>query len=861
MPARIHPKNRLWPALAGLLLCLLLASPANAVDYTWNGLAFPLIGIWGTASNWLPNGVPGTLAVDTIRFNANTNLNPGVNRTLDGIYASGANIDFRGGRNVQVSTIWALVSTNISHSEGGRLITNNGELRYEGAGAIAVNISSWLPSGNTTLFSSGTLTYSGAISGGTSLTTAGAGTTVLTGLNTYTGSTTVSAGTLTAIGAGNILPSATTLSLAGGTACNLADQTLARLSGSGTLNLSGDVNINEGGSQTFSGNITQGAASTLTMQGSGSLTLSGNVNPALAVSNGSLVLNGTSFNTINVTGGSMLLGTGGTTNLLTVTSGSLMPGNSIGTLGCNSLLMQPAGTLAIEVNGAAADQLAVTFAVTLNSPTLKVTGTPTIGASFKIIDKTNPNPITGTFSGLAEGATFDSDGYRYQITYAGGGGSNNDAVLTCLGLTPNPSPTPTPTPEPAPDTPPAPSVPQGSGPSPAGSLDGTAFSWPLVKGATHYRIYRAECPLCPRKEIGRVTDTSFVDNTAIAGQPYTYWLRAENGDGPGVYSNWMAAWRYEQNPGRAGDFNGDGVTDLLWWNRDTGQVYIWFLKDGQVIGVSAPMEGLDVSQWLLIGTGDFNGDGVADLLWWKPETGEILFWYMQPSMATAEAPFQAMLNPISQTMPAHAAIAYPGDLNGDGFTDILWRDYSNGDLTIWLMGADGKPILSGPPTPAFDDITKGERPGLSGGLQWQVAGLSDANGDGKADVIWQDERNNRLVTWLMDGAAIIGAVEENKGLDPVWRLPGVGDLNGDRQADIVWRNDASGEVKAWLMQAGVFSEERTMLEGSEDATQWQVKAVGDFRAPGCDDVYLKHSESSAVKLLTLDGREFTPVVQ
>jgi hypothetical protein len=87
-------------------------------------------------------------------------------------------------------------------------------------------------------------------------------------------------------------------------------------------------------------------------------------------------------------------------------------------------------------------------------------------------------------------------------------------------------------------------------------------------------------------------------------------------------------------------------------------------------------------------------------------------------------------------------------------------------------------------------------------------------------------------------------VEENKGLDPVWRL-GVGDLNGDRQGDIVWRNDASGAVQAWLMQAGVFSEERAIVEGSDEATQWQVKAVGDFCAPGCDDVYCKHSESSA----------------
>jgi hypothetical protein len=324
----------------------------------------------------------------------------------------------------------------------------------------------------------------------------------------------------------------------------------------------------------------------------------------------------------------------------------------------------------------------------------------------------------------------------------------------------------------------------------------------------------------------------------------------------------MSAWRYEQNPGRAGDFNGDGVMDLLWWDRDTGQVYIWFMNGGQVMNVSSPMYGLDVSQWLLIGTSDFNGDGASDLLWWKPETGEILFWYMQPNIATAEsALFQATSDPISQTMPGQSALSYPGDLNGDGYGDILWRDYAKGDLTIWLMGADGLPMLTGPPVPADEAITQGGRPDITGTLQWQVAGLADADGDGKADVIWQDERNNRLVTWFMDGSTITQAIDETKGLDTVWRLVGLGDLNMDGHSDIVWRNESSGALKAWLMQAGVFMEERAMVEGSDEATQWQVKAVGDFCSPGCDDVYCKHSESSAVKIVTLDGEEFTPSVE
>ena len=841
------------PLLAGMVLSLLLAGPAWAIDYTWNGLPFPLIGIWGTASNWAPNGVPG--AGDTIRFNATTNLHPGVNRTLDGIYANGANIDFRGGRSVQVSTVWAEVSTTITLSQGGNLITNNGALRYENAGAVTVNIGSWQPSGTTTLFSVGTLTYGSIISGATDIAVAGGGTTVLTALNTYTGSTTVGAGTLTATGAGNVLPGATDLSIAGGQTCNLDDQTLASLQGSGTLNLSGDVDVDEGGTQTFSGNITQAVASTLTMQGSGSLTLTGTVNSALAVSNGTLLLNGTSNNTISVTGAGVLLGTGTCNGLLFVNSGDFGPGNSIGVFNAaGGFTMGGSGALNIEVSGGAADQVNVTGAVNLGGGTLNVTGAPTIGAAFTIVANDGADAVTNTFSGLAEGAAFTSGGYWYRITYTGGSG--NDVVLTAVAAPQTPPETPPWTPDPEPLRPP--NFPEGSGPGPAGSLGGPVLTWNHIDGHQQYHVYRADCPTCPRAEIGRVEENSFTDTGALPGRPYYYWIRTENQDGLGDYSNWMAAWRYEQNPGRVGDFNGDGLTDLLWWDPDTNRITIWFMDGGSVKEVSEPLEGLDISQWLLIGAGDLNGDGVSDILWWNPETGEVLFWY--PPSNPGETPrstFQVISTPCAETMSGNMVLSYLGDIDGDGRDDILWRDYAGGEVTLWLMGEDGQPQFVGPPIPVDEGLATGDGPAISGALNWQVGGLADADGGG-TDVIWKNALDNSLATWAMDGPVIAGVVPENRGLGLDWRLAGLGDLDGDTLADLVWQNETSGAVQAWLMQNGLFGQERGIVEGSAEAAKWRVKAVGSFRRAGYDDVYLKHSESNAVRVLTLDGQEFTP---
>jgi FG-GAP repeat len=39
-----------------------------------------------------------------------------------------------------------------------------------------------------------------------------------------------------------------------------------------------------------------------------------------------------------------------------------------------------------------------------------------------------------------------------------------------------------------------------------------------------------------------------------------------------------------------------------------------------------------------------------------------------------------------------------------------------------------------------------------------------------------------------------------------WRIAGVGDFNGDGYADIVWQNASTGQIVVWLLQNGVLSD-------------------------------------------------------
>ncbi len=99
-------------------------------------------------------------------------------------------------------------------------------------------------------------TVSNDISGTGAVTQAGAGITTLSGTNTYTGTTTISAGTLR-IGSATALSSASTVVLAGGTLdLNGFSGTLSNLSGSANIDLgSGILTINQTLAGTYSGQI------------------------------------------------------------------------------------------------------------------------------------------------------------------------------------------------------------------------------------------------------------------------------------------------------------------------------------------------------------------------------------------------------------------------------------------------------------------------------------------------------------------------------------------------------------------------------------------------------------------------------
>ena len=83
------------------------------------------------------------------------------------------------------------------------------------------------------------------------------------------------------------------------------------------------------------------------------------------------------------------------------------------------------------------------------------------------------------------------------------------------------------------------------------------------------------------------------------------------------------------------------------------------------------------------------------------------------------------------------------------------------------------------------------------GPTWHVAAAADFNGDGKADILWQND-SGRPAIWTMDGTNHHRLERLCPIAGPAWHVAEAADFNGDGKSDILWQHD-SGLPAIWTM--------------------------------------------------------------
>jgi autotransporter-associated beta strand protein len=271
--------------------------------------------------------------------------------------------------------------------------------------------------------------FGGVIQGGMNMTKVGSGTFTLAGVNSYTGATSVLAGTL-AQGIDNAVPPSPCFVAAGATVdLGGFNATVGSLAGGGTVSIPPDpvrtLTTGLDNSSTAFGGVIQGGLN-LTKVGAGTFNLTG-VNTytgATSIFAGAVLVNGAlaPASAVTVSGSTAVLGGTGTVGAVFVSNGgTISPGNSPGTLHTGPVRWGAGSVYRAELNGpnpgSGYDQLQVSGTADLSAgPALSLSlgFVPQPKQVFTILQA---DQVIGTFAGLDNGSAVVLGGLTFHIHY------------------------------------------------------------------------------------------------------------------------------------------------------------------------------------------------------------------------------------------------------------------------------------------------------------------------------------------------------------------------------------------------------------------------------------------------------------
>jgi VCBS repeat-containing protein len=290
-------------------------------------------------------------------------------------------------------------------------------------------------------------------------------------------------------------------------------------------------------------------------------------------------------------------------------------------------------------------------------------------------------------------------------------------------------------------------------------------------------------------------------------------LQAANGDLSQLSSNGQLDIGFHDTAFHVaglGDFNGDGTTDVLWFNSQTNTTDEWVLSKGHWVA-SIPL-GSHPSGYDLVATGDFNGDGTADVFWQNRTTGNVDQWQVKDGNWAQSIDF-------GNNKGADWKLGGVGDFSGDNHDDVLWVNTKTGQVDEWVM-QDGHWSAS---------VDFGA---THGSANWQIAGIGDFNGDGTSDVLWRDPTTGRVDEWQMVDGHWAKSIDLGATKDANWTVAGIGDFEHTGTAQILWLNTSTGQVDEWRMVDGNWS--ASVDRGTQDSGV-KYAGAGDFNHDGAAD--------------------------
>ena len=138
----------------------------------------------------------------------------------------------------------------------------------------------------------------------------------------------------------------------------------------------------------------------------------------------------------------------------------------------------------------------------------------------------------------------------------------------------------------------------------------------------------------------------------------------------------------------------------------------WIVKSQKIVSFGGP------SNWKVGAIADFNSDGISDVAWYNPPTGQTAIWTMGTSL-NYQSNFSA-----STGANGGWEMRGSGNFDGDGKKDdILWFNRNTGSVAVWLM--------------ENGTLQQSKFVGSAVSSPWNPSAIFDRNNDGISDRVFE----------------------------------------------------------------------------------------------------------------------------
>ena len=342
------------------------------------------------------------------------------------------------------------------------------------------------------------------------------------------------------------------------------------------------------------------------------------------------------------------------------------------------------------------------------------------------------------------------------------------------------------------------------------------------------------------------------DYSSSTGRAYIYFGGASMNNTIDVTMTGETAFsNFGNSVSGAGDVNGDGYSDVIagayGYSSSTGRAYIYFggasMNNAADVTMTGEASGIQLGQ-SVSAAGDVNCDGYSDVIIganvFSTFTGKVYVYFGGLSMDNSP---DASITGESTGNQFGYSVSYAGDVNADGYSDVIAGAFGYGTNT-------GRAYL-------FDYFMKGHiipeitMTGESTNNEFgrSVSTAGDVNGDGYSDVIVGAARysSNTGRAYIYFGGEILNNIPdvtmtgEGTGNFFGGSVSTAGDVNGDGYSDVIvgasGYSAATGRAYIYLGGVAMNNVADGILTGeSVSSFGSSVSSAGDVNGDGYSDV-------------------------